>query len=283
MTLSARAGIGLRGPHLAAVAASPPAIGFLEVHPENYMGGGAALVALERIRRDSPLSLHGVGLSLGGTDGIDCTHLERLAALVERLQPVFVSEHLSWSIAEGVYLNDLLPLPYTEEALALTAAHIDAVQTRLGRQILIENPSSYLRYRHSTMAEPEFLGALVERSGCRLLCDINNIYVSGHNLGFDSEAYLDAVPAEAISEFHLAGHSVNQADGHEILIDDHGSPIAEPVWALYRTALSRFGPRPTLVEWDSRLPVLCVLLDEAAKADAAMADALRGRGDVRAA
>src|SRR5215472_12788882 len=226
MTLSAPAGIGLRGPHLTAVAASPPAVGFLEVHPENYMGGGPALAALERMRRDSPLSLHGVGLSLGGTGGIDRRHLERLAALVERLQPALVSEHLSWSIAEGVFLNDLLPLPYTEEALALTSAHIDEVQARLGRQILIENPASYLRYRHSTMAEPEFLGALVERSGCGLLCDINNIYVSARNLGFDPGAYLDAVPAEAIGEFHLAGHSVNEVEGQRILIDDHGSPVA---------------------------------------------------------
>ena len=233
------------------------------------MGGGPALSALERLRRDRPISLHGVGLSLGGTDGIDAGHLARLAALVERLEPVLVSEHLSWSIVEGIYLNDLLPLPYTEEALDITARHIDQVQARLGRSILIENPSSYLRYRHSTIEEPEFLAELARRTGCGLLCDINNIYVSGRNLGFDPLAYLAGLPATAIGEFHLAGHSVNDVDGQEILIDDHGSAVAEPVWALYRAALRRFGPRPTLVEWDSRLPDLSVLLGEAAKADAA--------------
>src|SRR5262249_51698001 len=169
-----------------------------------------------------------------------------------------------------VYLNDLLPLPYTEEALAVTSAHIDEAQTRLRRQILIENPSSYLSYRHSTMAEPEFLAALVKRTGCGLLCDINNIYVSARNLGFDPQPYLAALPVSAIGEFHLAGHSVNQAEGQEILIDDHGSPVAAPVWALYRTANRRFGPRPTLVEWDSRLPALCTLLEQAAGRRAAL-------------
>ena len=268
MTAISSTGIGLRGPHLAAIVAAPPAVGFLEVHPENYMGGGPALGALERLRRERPISLHGVGLSLGGTDGIDQGHLERLAALVERLEPALVSEHLSWSIVEGVYLNDLLPLPYTEEALDLLAAHIDQVQTRLCRQILVENPSSYLSYQHSTIEEPAFLAALAARTGCGLLCDINNIHVSGHNLGFDSEVYLAALPAEAIGEFHLAGHSINDIDGQEILIDDHGSTVAEPVWILYRAALRRFGPRPTLIEWDSRLPALPVLLGEAAKADA---------------
>ena len=268
MTAISSTGIGLRGPHLAAIVAAPPAVGFLEVHPENYMGGGPALGALERLRCERPISLHGVGLSLGGTDGIDQGHLERLAALVERLEPALVSEHLSWSIVEGVYLNDLLPLSYTEEALDLLAAHIDQVQTRLRRQILVENPSSYLSYQHSTIEEPAFLAALAARTGCGLLCDINNIHVSGHNLGFDSEVYLAALPAEAIGEFHLAGHSINDIDGQEILIDDHGSAVAEPVWDLYRTALRQFGARPTLIEWDSRLPALPVLLGEAAKADA---------------
>jgi uncharacterized protein len=268
MTALSSAGIGLRAPHLAAIVAAPPAVGFLEVHPENYMGGGPAFAALERLRRDRPISLHGVGLSLGGTDGIDPAHLERLAGLVERLEPALVSEHLSWSIVEGVYLNDLLPLPYTEEALEVLSAHVDRVQTRLRRQILVENPSSYLSYRHSTFEEPEFLASLAAITGCGLLCDINNIHVSGRNLGFDGEAYLAALPAAAIGEFHLAGHSVNEVDGREILIDDHGSDVAAPVWALYREALRRFGPRPTLVEWDSRLPALPVLLGEAMKADA---------------
>jgi uncharacterized protein (UPF0276 family) len=268
MSIATSPGIGLRGPHLAAVVAAPPAAGFLEVHPENYMGGGPALGALERIRRDRPISLHGVGLSLGGTDGLDAAHLECLAALIDRLEPALVSEHLSWSIVEGVYFNDLLPLPYTEEALDVLAAHIDQTQTRLGRRILVENPSNYLRYRHSTIEEPEFLAALAERTACGLLCDINNIHVSGRNLGFDGEAYLAALPADAIGEFHLAGHSTNEVDGQEILIDDHGSGVAAPVWALYRRALRRFGAQPTLVEWDSRLRALPVLLEEAAKAAA---------------
>ena len=281
--MAAKAGIGLRGPHLAAVAAAPPDVGFLEVHPENYMGGGPALAALERVRRDRPLSLHGVGLSLGGTDGLDEGHLSRLASLARRLQPELVSEHLSWSIVDGVYLNDLLPLPYTEEALDVVAAHVNRAQGRLGRRILVENPSSYLCYRHSTMGEAEFLAALVHRTGCGLLCDINNIYVSARNMGFDAKAYLAALPEAAIGELHLAGHSVNEAGGREILIDDHGSTVAEPVWALCREALRRFGPRPTLVEWDSRIPPLSVLVGEAARADAVAREIREEAGDVRAA
>lgn len=268
MTVFPSTGIGLRGPHLAAVAAAPPAVGFLEVHPENYMGGGPAFGALERLRRDRQISLHGVGLSLGSAEGIDHAHLDRLAGLVERLEPALVSEHLSWSITGGVYLNDLLPLPYTEEALELLSGHIDRVQTRLRRQVLVENSSSYLSYQHSTITEPEFLGALAAFTGCGLLCDINNIHVSGRNLGFDGAAYLTALPPAAIGEFHLAGHSINEVGGQEILIDDHGSEVAASVWALYRDALRRFGPQPTLIEWDSRLPALSVLLAEAAKADA---------------
>jgi len=281
--ISARAGIGLRGPHLAAIVAAPPAIGFLEVHPENYMGGGPALAALERVRRDGSLSLHGVGLSLGGADGIDGAHLDRLAELVDRLEPALVSEHLSWSIVDGVYLNDLLPLPYTQEVLDLIADHIDEVQERLRRRILIENPSSYLRYCDSTLGEPTFLSALVERTGCGLLCDINNIHVSARNLGFDPVGYLDGLPGDAIGEFHLAGHSINEVDGQRLLMDDHGSAVSEDVWALYEVALRRFGRRPTLVEWDSRLPALSVLLGEAAKADALCAVTLKDGCDVRAA
>jgi hypothetical protein len=271
---SAKAGVGLRGPHLAEIMAAPPAVGFFEVHAENYMGRGPAFGALERLGRDRPLSLHGVGLSLGSAEGLDMGHLARLRELAALLQPTLISEHLSWCIAGGVYLNDLLPLPYTEEALDLVARHVDQAQERLGRRLLIENPSSYLRFRHSTIAESEFLAVLARRTGCGLLCDLNNIHVSAHNLGFDAEAYLAALPGDAIGEYHLAGHQANQIEGQEILIDDHGSAVAEPVWSLYRQALRRFGPRPTLIEWDSRLPALPVLLAEAAKADAAMADTL---------
>jgi len=281
--LPAKAGIGLRAPHLAEFVASPPAVGWVEVHPENYMGDGPALRALERVRADLPVSLHGVGLSLGSSDGLSERHLARLEKLTDRLQPALVSEHLSWSVVEGSYLNDLMPLPYTEESLVLVARHIDYVQDRLRRRILVENPSSYLRYRHSTIPEPEFLAALVRLTGCGLLCDVNNIYVSGRNLGFDPAGYLAALPAEAVGEFHLAGHHVNPVGEGEILIDDHGSEVAGPVWALHRQALALIGARPTLIEWDCRIPPLRVLVAEAVKADGFAAVCLREGDDDRAA
>jgi uncharacterized protein (UPF0276 family) len=265
------AGVGLRAPHVAAVMATRPAVPWFEVHAENYMGGGAALRALEAVRQDYPIAVHGVGLSLGSADGLDERHLARLAALVERIEPVLVSEHLSWSVAGGAYLNDLLPLPYTAETLDVLCRHVDRVQGRLRRRILVENPSSYLRFRGSTMAEPELLHALAERTGCGLLCDVNNVYVSSQNLGSDPRAYLAALPAEAVGEIHLAGHAANDADGRVVLIDDHGSRVAGPVWDLYAAARARFGPVPTLVEWDTNLPALDVLLDEARRADAVAA------------
>jgi uncharacterized protein (UPF0276 family) len=227
--------------------------------------------------------LHGVGLSLGRADALDERHLGRLERLVERLAPVIVSEHLAWSTFDGNYLNQLLPLPYTEEALAIVCRHVDRVQERLGRTVLIENPASYLRFRHSTLAEPEFLGELARRTGCGVLCDVNNIHVSGHNLGFDAPAYLDALPAGAVGEIHLAGHAVNEADGGTVLVDDHGSPVIAEVWALYRQALARFGPLPTLVEWDTNIPPLARLLAEAARADAVRADGAEVNPDARAA
>jgi uncharacterized protein (UPF0276 family) len=242
-------------------------VGWLEVHAENYMAGGAAVRTLERIRRDYPLSIHGVGLSLGSADGLDAAHLERLAALVERLEPNLVSEHLSWSVTGGVYLNHLLPLPYTAETLALVARHVERAQDRLGRRMLIENPSSYLRFHDSPIPEVEFLNALTRRTGCGLLCDVNNVYVSCENLGGDAAAYLDAIEPGAVAEIHLAGHAVNDADGQAILIDDHGSRVTEAVWRLYARALARFGPVATLVEWDTDVPELAVLIEEAAKAD----------------
>lgn len=264
--LARGAGIGLRGPHVEEILASRPAVGWLEVHAENYMGGGPTIRVLESLRRDYPISVHGVGLSLGSAGGLDPTHLERLAALVDRLAPALVSEHLSWSVTGGAYLNDLLPLPYTEESLDLVARHIDQVQGRLGRRLLIENPSSYLRYKASTIPEVEFVNALVRRTGCGLLCDVNNVYVTCQNVGGDAAAYLDAIDADAVGEIHLAGHAVNDADGHPILIDDHGSPVAQAVWRLYRRALDRVGTVPTLIEWDTDLPPLARLLDEAATA-----------------
>ncbi len=275
-----RAGIGLRAAHVSEVMATRPGVGWLEVHAENYMAGGAALRTLEGLREDYPIAIHGVGLSLGRADDLDERHLARLHHLVERIAPAIVSEHLSWSAFDGAYLNHLLPLPYTEEALAAVGRHLDQVQTRLGRHVLVENPSSYLRFRHSPIPEPEFLGELVRRTGCGLLCDVNNVYVSGANLHFDPAAYLEALPATAVGELHVAGHAVNDADGRTMLIDDHGSPVVEAVWSLYRRALARFGPLPTLVEWDTNIPPLADLLAEAARAERVLVGApRRGQAD----
>ena len=260
------AGIGLRSAHVEEVLATRPNIDWLEVHAENFMGGGPAVRALERLRRDYPLSVHGVGLSLGSADGLDGRHLERLARLVERLEPALVSEHLSWSVTGGAYLNHLLPLPYTEESLVTVSEHVERAQSRLGRRLLVESPSGYLRFDTSVMEEAEFLAALARRTGCALLCDVNNIHVTCENLGGDPERYLASLPADAIGEIHLAGHAVNDADGRTILIDDHGSPVAAPVWRLFERALARFGARPALIEWDTDLPPLATLLDEARQA-----------------
>jgi uncharacterized protein (UPF0276 family) len=269
--LHGRAGIGLRSPHVGEVMATRPPLGFLEVHAENYMAGGPALARLERLRSDYPLSLHGVGLSLAGGDALDETHLTRLAALVERVEPALVSEHLAWSVAGGVYYNHLLPLPYDEETLDATARRVARVQEALGRRILVENPSRYLRFTRSPIPEPEFLAALAARTGCGLLLDVNNVYVSCRNFDEDPAAYLDAIPLAAVGEIHLAGHAVNDADGRTILIDDHGARVAEPVWRLYARALERLGGVPTLIEWDTNLPALAVLLDEASSAARLMA------------
>jgi uncharacterized protein len=266
--LPARAGIGLRNPHVDEVRATRPALSWLEVHPENYLGGGPAVRALEAIRADYPLSFHAVGLSVGSADGVDRRHLNRIKGLVDRFQPALVSEHLAWSQAGGAYLNHLLPLPYTEESLAAVCRNVEEVQTTLGRRVLVENPSGYLRFAASTIPEPEFLSALAARTGCGLLCDVNNIHVTAENLGLDARAYLAALPGDAIGEIHVAGHSVNEAAGRPILIDDHGSPVGHAVWALYEEALRRFGPRPTLVEWDTAIPPLDTLMAEARRADA---------------
>jgi uncharacterized protein (UPF0276 family) len=249
---------------------------WFEVHAENYMGGGPAVRLLERLRSDYPLSIHGVGLSLGSADGLDLVHLQRLRDLVQRFAPAFVSEHLAWSSTGGAYLNHLLPVPYTEETLALITRHVDQVQAVLGRQLLVENPSLYLRFAASYIPEAEFLGELVQRTGCGLLCDVNNIYVTCQNFAQDPVAYLTALPAHAIGEIHLAGHAVNDADGHTILIDDHGAPVSAPVWQLYALALARFGLVPTLIEWDTNIPDLAVLLAEAQHAETLMLQASAG-------
>jgi uncharacterized protein (UPF0276 family) len=278
--LPARAGIGLRSPHVAEVLATRPALPWLEVHPENYLGGGPEVRALHAIRQDYPVSFHAVGLSVGSADGVDRWHLGRIRGLVDRIEPALVSEHLAWSQAGGAYLNHLLPLPYTEESLAAICRNVDEVQTALGRRVLIENPSGYLRFASSTIPEAEFLAELASRTGCGLLCDVNNVYVTARNLGLDPVAYLAALPSAAVGEIHLAGHSVNDADGQTLLIDDHGSPVPPAVWALYERALRRFGAVPTLVEWDTDIPPLEVLLAEARQADARLLDAM---GDADAA
>lgn len=269
-TIPASAGIGLRFPHHDAVALEKPPVGWLEVHTENYMGGGAPLRALEAIRRDYPIALHGVGLSLGTAEGLDARHLARIRDLDQRIDAALVSEHLSWSITGGAYLGDLLPLPMTEEALTVVCTNVIRFQEVLGRRVLIENPSSYLRYRHSTIAEWEFLAAVAQRTGCGVLLDINNVFVSCQNHGWEASAYLEAIPIEAVGEFHLAGHSVRRFDGRAILVDDHGSPVCQAVWSLYAQALRRFGPVPTLIERDNNIPALADLVAEAMRAQALM-------------
>ena len=257
------AGIGLRTPHVRQVRDERPAVPWLEVHSENYYAdGGPALAALLRIRADYPLSLHGVGTSLGSTDPLDRTHLGKLARLIARTEPALVSEHLCWSGVGGRALNDLLPLPYTEEALAHVCARVAEVQDFLGRELLVENVSSYLAFADATIPEWEFVAAVARRTGCKLLCDVNNIHVNAVNHSFDADVYLAALPRDAVAEIHLAGFEATDT----CLIDTHGSPVAPEVWALYRRAIARFGPVPTLIEWDTDIPPLATLLAEAATA-----------------
>ena len=260
----AQAGIGLRSPHHDEFLKSRPAVPWVEVHSENFFAdGGRQLQVLDAVRRDYGVSLHGVGLSLGGTDPLDSEHLRRLRRLVQRVDPALLSEHVCWSSADGVFLNDLLPLPYTEAALRHVAARISAVQEFLGRQILVENVSSYLEFEGAEMTEWDFLGQLARRAGCGILLDVNNIYVSAENHNFPARNYLRGIPAELVGEVHLAGHTA--VDG--VLIDTHSAPVTDAVWALYRDALRMLGPKPTLIEWDAELPSLERLVAEAATAD----------------
>lgn len=263
-----RAGVGLRTQHYQALWELNPALPFVEVHSENYFGaGGQPHAWLERFRDRYALSLHGVGLSLGSADGLSPTHLAKLKGLVDRYQPALVSEHLCWGAIGGAHLNDLLPLPYTEEALALMVQRVDEVQSYLGRQILVENVSSYLQFAESRIPEWAFLADLAERAGCGILLDVNNVYVNSVNHGFDPRTYLAAIPESAVREIHLAGFD-RLADAEvECLIDTHGTPVCEAVWTLYSEAIQRLGPIPTLIEWDTDIPSLEVLLAEAGKAD----------------
>src|SRR5438552_8104504 len=261
--LPSRAGIGLRAPHVSEVLAQRPDVPFFEVHSENYyLDGGPALAALARIRADYPLSLHGVGMSLGSVDPLDRVHVEKLRTLIARIEPALVSEHLCWSGAAGRHLNDLLPLPYTDEALALACARVSELQERLGRAVAIENVSSYLAFADSTIPEWDFVAALAQRTGCKLLLDVNNIYVNATNHGFDADAYVAAIPPDAVAEIHLAGFEA--ADG--CLIDTHGTPVAPDVWALYARTIERLGSRPTPIEWETDIPAFAVLQREAATA-----------------
>lgn len=261
--LPVAAGIGLRSPHIAQVRSDRPPVGWLEVHSENYfVDGGPALDALDAIRANYAISLHGVGLSLGSADPLDATHLSRLKQLAARIEPALVSEHLCWSHVDGRHLNDLLPLPFTEEALSLVCERVDAVQAALARPLLVENVSAYLRFGDDAMAEWEFVSAVARRTGCKLLFDVNNVYVNAVNHGFDPLDYLTAIAGECVAEIHLAGFDASGP----CLIDTHGARVAPAVWALYRATIERFGPKPTLIEWDTDIPALSVLLDEAARA-----------------
>jgi uncharacterized protein len=269
-SVPARAGVGLKPEHGEEILASQPDIGWFEVHPENYMGeGGAPHHMLTRICEKYPLSLHGVGLSIGAARPLDTDHLMRLKALNERYQPGLFSEHLAWSTHEVHFLNDLLPLPYTDESLEHIGAHIAQVQDTLQRQILIENPSTYVVYSDNAMSETQFLRALAKQTGCGLLLDVNNVYVSAVNHAFDAQAYLDDFPLEHVGEIHLAGHApFEDADGKPFLIDAHDRAVIEDVWNLYESILARIPSLPTLIEWDNDVPSWPVLLAEARKADA---------------
>jgi uncharacterized protein len=256
-------GIGLRQPHYREVFERLPELAFLEVHSENFfLEGGAAMHALERARAAYPVSLHGVGLSLGSADALAGEHLAKLKRLVDRVEPALVSEHLCWGSVGGVHFNDLLPLPRNGETLALLEGRIDRVQSTLKRRILVENLSAYVACRDAEMTETAFLAALARRTGCGLLLDVNNLYVNAINFGFDPVAGLAELDAASIGQIHLAGHTVVD----DCLIDTHGSLVCDPVWSLYAEACRRFGPRPTLIEWDTDLPALDVLLQQAAQA-----------------
>lgn len=268
--LPTKAGIGFKAGHFDSLTRDPSPPAFIEVHAENYLGeGGLPLHQLARLRERLPLALHGVGLSIGGDAPPDEAHLDRLARVVERFEPAVFSEHLAWSSHGGNYYNDLLPIAYDTTTLARVCAHVARVQERLRRPILLENPATYLEFEHSTFDEAEFIATVVARTGCGLLLDLNNVHVTCSNHGRDAHRYLAALPLAAVAEIHLAGHAEDcDADGGRLLIDSHGGPVADPVWALYAQTIQRIGPQPTLIEWDTEVPTYARLRAEAAKADA---------------
>ena len=267
-TLPARPGVGYKPQHFAAIMADPGPIGWLEIHAENYMGdGGRPLAQLRHLAAQFPISVHGVGLSIGGADALDRDHLARLRQLCDWLNPASFSEHLAWSTHDGTYLNDLLPLPYTDATLARVCDHVDQVQAALGRRMLLENPSSYLAFAETTMSEVDFLTEIAGRTGCGLLLDVNNVYISAINQRVDPMATINAFPLDLVGEVHLGGHDQDRAeDGAILLIDSHARPVVDPVWALYAAVIAKGGARPTLIEWDNDVPEWPVLAAEAALA-----------------
>ncbi|WP_029350912.1 DUF692 domain-containing protein [Bosea sp. 117] len=268
--LPRRAGVGFKPEHFTAIDQARQPVGFFEVHAENYMGaGGPPHAQLSRLRADYALSIHGVGLSIGAMQPLDRDHLARLRALCGRYEPESFSEHLAWSSHDTVFLNDLLPLPYTGQTLARVAEHVDEVQTALGRQMLLENPATYLLFEESTIEETDFLAEVARRTGCGLLLDVNNVFVAATNHRLDPRAYLARFPLERVREIHLSGHSETVDDhGAPLLIDSHDTPVKDPVWALYETVIERTGPVATLIEWDNDVPDWPVLRAEAEAAEA---------------
>jgi uncharacterized protein (UPF0276 family) len=265
-----RAGIGLRLPHLAEMVATRPPIGWLEIHPENFLANPHATELLVDLSRDYPISVHTVGVSVGSANGIDRQHLIRVRALIDAIDPALVSGHLAWSTYGGEYLNDLLPLPFDDETLHVVSAHVQEVQDTLGRTYLLENPSSYIAFIASTMSEAEFLNEIVLRTGCQLLCDVSNVYLSARNMGYDAYEYIDAISGDSVGELHLGGFTPEPDEsnpGAELLVDTHATAVTDPAWELYAYAIGRFGLKPTLIEWDNDLPSLPALLAEAARAE----------------
>jgi uncharacterized protein len=267
--LPVQTGVGLRAPHYSDFVTGTPDTGFLEIHPENYFGGGLRRAYLEEIKKHYPISFHCVGMSLGSIERPKIEHLKKLKQLVDAINPVSISDHISWSASGNAHLNDLLPLPYTPESLSVICNNINVVQDFLGRRILVENPSVYACFKHSILEETDFINQITTRTNCGILLDINNVFVNACNNGIDAERYIKSISADAVGEIHLAGHMAGK-DKTELRIDTHDEPVCDDVWMLYERTIAHMGVRPTLVEWDAKLPALDVLLNEAAKAQSIM-------------